>query len=149
MGEPVKIEHDGYEIDDDPTRIDLDAVLDFLLTEAYWGRWRERADIEKQVRNGWRVVGVYDAEGRQVGFSRSTSDEVSDAYLADVYILPEHRGKGLSKKLVELTIDLGSGSHLRWTLFTADAHGLYAQFGFGEPGPRAMVRPGTFTERPR
>jgi GNAT superfamily N-acetyltransferase len=144
----VRLDHDEYEIDDDPARIDIDVVTRFLTDHAYWGRWRSPADLRKQIAEAWRVVGVYAADGTQVGFARATSDEVSEAYLGDVFVVPEHRGRGLSKRLVELMIDRGSGAHLRWTLFTSDAHGLYSQFGFREPGPTAMVRPGTFASRP-
>ncbi|MCU1626324.1 MAG: N-acetyltransferase [Pseudonocardia sp.] len=76
--------HDGYEIDDDPARIDRDAVWEFLSTQAYWGRWRARADLETQVAVAWRVLSLYEpGTGRTVGFARAVSDGVSFAYLAD------------------------------------------------------------------
>lgn len=134
----------SYTIDDDPARLDLGAIWIFLSTEAYWHRWRTRVDVEKQVEAAWRVVGVYDdATGAQVGFARAVSDGVSDAYLADVYVLPAHRGLGLGKQLVGKMVDDGPGAHFRWTLFTRDAHDLYAQYGFAAPSESAMVRPGT------
>ena len=131
----------GYEADDDPARLDLEVIWTFLSTEAYWHRWRTRADVEKQVGNAWRVVGVYEKEsGGQVGFARAISDGVSDAYLADVFVLAAHRGRGLGRLLVQTMIDDGPGANFRWVLFTADAHGLYRRFGFSEPDDRALVR---------
>jgi GNAT superfamily N-acetyltransferase len=134
-----------YVLDDDPDRLDLDAIWGFLSTEAYWHRWRTRKQVTLQVARAWRVVGAYDERGAQVGFARAMSDGVCDAYLADVFVLPGHRGHGLGKRLVATMIEEGPGAHLRWTLFTADAHGLYEQFGFAPPGRSALIRPGRFT----
>lgn len=131
----------SYQLDDDPGRLDLEVIWGFLSTEAYWHRWRTRSDVESQVAGAWRVVGAYDDAGAQVGFCRALSDGVCEAYLADVFVLPAHRGHGLGKALVAAMIDDGPGPHLRWTLFTGDAHGLYEQFGFAPPDGTAMVRP--------
>ena len=134
---------DAYELDDDPDRIDRDAVWQFLSTEAYWGRTRSRADFEAQLASAWRVVGAYEtATGRQVGFARAISDGVATAYLSDVYILPAARGGGLGKELVATMIDRGPGSGFRWSLHTSDAHELYRKYGFTEPDGRYMERPG-------
>ncbi len=133
-----------YTASTDPARIDRDWVWRMLSTEAYWHRWRTRDDIERQIDCAWRVVSVHDEDGcRQVGFARASSDGVNDAYLADVIVDPEHRGRGIGKLIVRTMIDDGPGAGQRWTLFTADAHGLYEQFGFGAPDPSAMVRPGS------
>lgn len=130
-----------YEADDDPRRIDLEVVWRFLSTEAYWNRWRTRSDVEHQVHSAWRVVGVYEkSDGAMVGFARAFSDGVSDAYLGDMFVLPQHRGQGLSKKLLAKMIDDGPGRSFRWMLVTSDAHGLYSQFGFKAPDQRMMVR---------
>ena len=134
---------DGYEIDDDPGRIDRDTVWEFLSTEAYWGTTRGRADFEAQLASAWRVVGAYEtATGRQVGFARAISDGVATAYLSDVFILPAARGGGLGRELVATMIDRGPGSGFRWSLHTRDAHELYRKFGFAEPDSRYMERPG-------
>lgn len=134
-----------YSLDDDPARLDLDVIWGYLSTDAYWHRWRSREDVERQVAGAWRVVGVYDdATGAQVGFARALSDGVCDAYLADVFVLPEHRGHGLGKALVAAMVEEGPGAHLRWTLFTRDAHTMYAPFGFAPPDDSALVRPGRF-----
>ncbi|HEY1669145.1 MAG TPA: GNAT family N-acetyltransferase [Trebonia sp.] len=134
---------DAYELDDDPGRIDADAVWQFLSTEAYWGRSRGRADFEAQLASAWRVVGAYEtATGRQVGFARAFSDGVAAAYLSDVYILPDARGGGLGKDLVATMIDRGPGAGFRWGLHTSDAHELYRKYGFTEPDSRYMERHG-------
>lgn len=122
----------GYEVDDDTDRIDIDAAWAFLVEHAYWGRWRTRDDFVQQVGTSWRVVGAY-LDGRMIGFARALSDGLALAYLADVYVHPEHRGHGLGVALVRLMIDDGPGAEFRWMLHTADAHGLYAKFGFAEP----------------
>ena len=90
---------DGYELDDDPGRVDLDAVHDYLANESYWAEGRSRETVERLVREASRVVGVY-YEGNQVGFARAFSDGCALAYLADVYLLPDHRGRGLGVELV-------------------------------------------------
>ena len=110
--------------------------------ERYWGRWRTREQVETQLDTAWRVVGAYRADtGAQVGFARAVSDGVGFAYLADVFVLADHRGHGLGKRLMRLMIEDGPGRDMRWTLFTGDAHDLYRQFGFAEPDRTAMVRP--------
>ena len=131
-----------YDLDADPARIQREVIWAWLSTEAYWGRWRSRAQVEAQIDGAWRVVGAYRRDtGEQVGFARAVSDGVGFAYLADVFVLSEHRGHGLSKRILQLMIDDGPGADMRWVLFTGDAHGLYRQFGFVEPDATAMVRP--------
>ena len=140
MSTPVP---EGYEIDDDPERIDLDAVWSFLSTEAYWARWRTRVEVTQQVSNAWRIVGAYQQDnGSLVGFARAVSDGVALGYLADVFVLPAHRGRGLGLRLVTALIDDGPGADFRWLLHTADAHRLYARLGFAPPGAMLMERPG-------
>lgn len=131
-----------YEFDDDPARIDRDEVWRWLSSEAYSARWRTRADVEAQLDSAWRLVAAYRRDtGELVGFARAISDGVAFGYLADVFVVEEHRGRGISKGLVSLMIDEGPGPHFRWTLFTSDAHGLYRRFGFTEPDRTALVRP--------
>jgi GNAT superfamily N-acetyltransferase len=129
----------GYEFDDDPDRVDLDVVWGFLSTEAYWERWRSRHDVVRQVAGAWRVVGAYDG-GAMVGFARAVSDGVAMAYLADVFVVPEHRGRGLGQRLVEKMVDGGPGANFRWMLRTADAQGLYERFGFTTPDGMLLER---------
>jgi N-acetyltransferase len=135
----VRISTGGYEIDDDPARVDTGAAGAFLTTQAYWGRWRDGGDIRRQIAAAWRVVGAYDRAGAMVGFARAFGDGGA-AYLADVYVLPEHRGAGLGKAIVRMMIEDGPGSGWRWMLHTSDAHGLYRQFGFARPDGRYLER---------
>ena len=130
-----------YEIDDDPGRLDVDAVWLFLSQEAYWGRWRSRADLDRQLAKAWRVVGCYHRTDGLVGFARAISDGVALAYLADVYVLAGHRGHGLGRRIVAAMIDEGPGARFRWLLHTDDAHDLYRSFGFREPDRTMMERP--------
>jgi GNAT superfamily N-acetyltransferase len=139
------VEVGRFEIDDDPARVDRDAVWRFLSTEAYWGRARSRADLEAQLDEAWRLVAAYDGDGATVGFARAVSDGVAFAYLADVYVAGPARGAGLGTALVRAMIDDGPGRAFRWTLFTQDAHGLYTRFGFTAPDATAMVRPAART----
>jgi GNAT superfamily N-acetyltransferase len=131
---------DGFEIDDDPARIDVDEVHRFISTEAYWALGRPREVQERLVREASRVVGVYH-EGRQVGFCRAVSDGVSFAYLADVYVLPEFRGRGLGVELVREMVENGPYAERNWILHTEDAHALYAKFRFAPPGRKLLERP--------
>jgi N-acetyltransferase len=133
----------GYVIDDDPARIDAEAAAAFLTTQAYWGRWRGEADIKRQIGEAWRLVGAYDRAGNMIGFARAFSDGGS-AYLADVYVLPGHRGAGLGRAVVRAMVEDGPGSGQRWMLHTSDAHGLYRQFGFTQPAGH----PSRYLERP-
>ena len=129
----------GFELDDDRERIDVDAVHRFLSEEAYWAKGRTRETVERLVREAARVVGLY-REARQVGFARAFTDGVSIAYLADVYVLPEFRGRGLGVELVREIVEGSPFADRKWLLHTADAHGLYARFGFGPPSERVLER---------
>jgi GNAT superfamily N-acetyltransferase len=137
-----------YEISDDPARVDVAAAWAFLTTEAYWARWRTRDDFARQVASAWRLVGCYAEDGAMVGFARAFSDGVALAYLADVYVHPDHRGAGLGRRIVRAMVDDGPGRDFRWLLHTDDAHGLYAEFGFAPPDATLMERPHV-TARPR
>ncbi|WP_156756384.1 GNAT family N-acetyltransferase [Actinokineospora pegani] len=131
-----------HEISDDPTRLDRAVVHGFLTTEAYWHRWRTPADIDAQIAGSWRVVGAYDrVTGAQVGFARAVSDGVALGYLADVFVVPAARGRGVGKALVRALVEEGAGAGMRWLLHTADAHDLYRSFGFQEPDATYLERP--------
>ncbi|HSZ04402.1 MAG TPA: GNAT family N-acetyltransferase [Solirubrobacteraceae bacterium] len=128
---------DGFELDDDPTRIDVDAVHAFISGQSYWGRGRSRERVERAIRGSSRVMGLYH-DGAQVGFARVVSDGVVVGYLADVYVLREHRGRGLGLELVREILDGardGLAAEVRWLLHTADAQGLYAKLGFSDAPP--------------
>jgi predicted N-acetyltransferase YhbS len=129
----------AIELDDDPGRIDVAAVHDFLANHAYWARGRPYEVVERLVRKAQRVVGVYDGD-RQIGFARAFTDGVALVYLADVYVLPEYRGRGLGIELVRTMVEDGPYAGLRWILHTRDMHRLYARFGFEEPSERVLER---------
>jgi len=129
---------DRYELDDDPARIDRDAVHAYL-TRSYWAEGRSRETQDALVDAAARVVGLY-RDGEQVGFSRAISDGHVQSYLADVYVLEEHRGRGLGVELVRFSVDEGPLATTKWYLHTRDAHELYRRFGFVEPSERALER---------
>ena len=129
----------GYEIDDDRDRIDVDAVYRYLAEEAYWVRGRDRATIERLVHESARVIGAYGST-EQVGFARVVSDGTSIAWLGDVFVLEGHRGKGLGVELVREAVEHPAHRDLPWFLNTRDSHSLYARFGFEKPNERTMVR---------
>lgn len=132
----------GYEFDDDPVRVDRDLVWGFLSQHAYWGRWRDRSVVERQLDGAWRVVGGYAVDtGAMVGFARALSDGLALAYLADVFVDPAHQGRGVGSALVAAMIEDGPGAEFRWMLHTADAHDLYAKFGFAAPDTTYLERP--------
>lgn len=131
---------DGLVLDDDPARIDVDAVHDYLANESYWAQGRPRHVVQRLVENANRVVGIYDGE-RQVGFARAFTDGATLVYLADVYVLDEYRGRGLGVELIREMIDNGPYQNLGWILHTRDAHGLYRKFGFVDPSDRVLERP--------
>ena len=130
---------DGYDLDDDPARIDRAAVHRFLSEESYWAEGRERAVQDELIDTAARVVGLYH-EGRQIVFTRTLSDGYAQSYLADVYVHEGHRGRGLGVELVRFSVDEGSLADTKWFLHTADAHDLYRKFGFAEPGDKALER---------
>jgi GNAT superfamily N-acetyltransferase len=132
---------DGYELDDDPERVDVAAVHRYISEESYWAPGREYDHQERLVRAASRVVGLYH-EGLQVGFCRAVETfGVPDVYLADVYVLDEHRDHGLGVQLVEEMVERGPFADRAWFLHTGDAHGLYRKFGFDRPGEKLMERP--------
>jgi ribosomal protein S18 acetylase RimI-like enzyme len=130
---------DGIELDDDASRIDVDAVHEFLANEAYWANERPREVVERLVREAQRVVGLY-AGDRQIGFARAFTDGESLVYLADVYVLSDYRGRGLGVELVREMVENGPYADVRWVLHTRDACELYRKFRFGEPSERLMER---------
>jgi GNAT superfamily N-acetyltransferase len=130
---------DGYELDDDRDRVDVDMVYGFLSEEAYWAAGRTRETVERLVRDSWRVIGAYRGD-EQVGFARVVSDGAASAWLGDVFVLEEHRGKGIGVELVREAVEDPALRDLPWFLNTRDAHLLYARFGFALPNERTMVR---------
>jgi GNAT superfamily N-acetyltransferase len=132
---------DGYELDDDVGRVDVDVVHRYLSEESYWATGRSRETVDRLVREAARVVGAYRGE-RMAGFCRVSSDGIAYAFLCDVFVLEGHRGRGLGVELVREAVEHGPQRDLPWYLGTSDAHELYRRFGFGEPDlDRLMFRP--------
>ena len=116
------------EISCDPHRIDVSLVHEFLRT-SYWAEGRSRETVERSIRNSL-CFGAYSAE-RQVAFARVITDRAVFAYLADVFVVPEFRRRGVSKALLRAILAHPDLQNVRtFSLGTRDAHGLYAQFGF-------------------
>lgn len=138
-----------YFISTESAWLDLELIHHFLSEHSYWARGVPRDVVARSVANSL-CFGVYasgksalDPGRRQVGFARVTTDRATFAYLADVFILPEHRGRGLGKRLVETILAHPELQGLRrWMLATADAHELYRQYGF-----TALSQPDRFMQR--
>jgi uncharacterized protein len=131
-GAPFERTIDGFLISTDTARLDLGVIHAFLATQSYWAEGVPREIVARSIANAL-CFGVYDG-ARQIGFARVISDYATFAYLADVFIIKEYRGRGLSKAMMDAII---AHPHLqglrRFTLATADAHGLYRTYGFTEP----------------
>lgn len=122
-------EHAGYVLSDEAARLDFDAIHAYL-TRSYWSPGIPKEIVIDAARNSL-CVGIYTAEGKQVGYLRAISDYATFAYLCDVYVLEEHRRRGLAKAGVKLLLSHPKLQNLRaLRLVTKDAHPLYAQFGF-------------------
>lgn len=123
---------DRIEISNDPALLDLKMIHGFL-TRAYWCEDLPREIMERAIRNSLCFGGYED--GRQIAFARVITDRATYAYLADVFVLESHRGRGISKRLMQAIMGHPDLQGLRrWSLVTRDAHGLYAQFGFSPLG---------------
>ena len=122
---------EGYLISSDPNKLQMDVIHKFL-TNSYWAKGISLETVIKSVKNSY-CFGVY-KDNTQIGFARLITDYSTFAFLADVFIIEQHRGKGLSKWLMKIIMDLPELQGLRtWMLKTKDAHGLYEQFGFAKP----------------
>ena len=123
------MDNGAYFISTDKDRLDINLIHEFLSLESYWARGIPVETVRRSIDNAI-CFGVYTGR-EQVGFARVVSDRATFAYLADVFILPAHRGKGLSKMLMSAIMNDPELQGLRrWLLATADAHRLYARFGF-------------------
>jgi GNAT superfamily N-acetyltransferase len=122
---------EDYCISTSKLKLDLPLIHQFLSTEAYWSLNIPFGKVQ-QAANQSLTFGVYHQE-KQIGYARVISDFTTVAYLGDVFILPEYRGRGLSKWLIETIMHHPSLLELRrWILLTADAHELYRKFGWQE-----------------
>jgi GNAT superfamily N-acetyltransferase len=120
---------DDYLISTDPSLLEVDVIYNYLSGESYWAKNIPRDVVEKSIANSL-CFGLYH-HNRQIGFARLITDKATFAYLADVFIISEYRGKGLSKWLIQVIHAHPELQGLRrWVLGTQDAHGLYEQFGW-------------------
>ena len=122
-----------YTISTDKSRLDVDMIHRYLSEEAYWSRNIPRDLVERSIENSI-CFGAYDGQ-KQVGFARIVSDCATIGYIGDVFVLPSHRGRGISKQIMNAIREHPDLQRLRrWHLVTTDAHGLYEQFGFQKIG---------------
>ncbi|MFI0847747.1 GNAT family N-acetyltransferase [Mesorhizobium sp. IMUNJ 23232] len=121
---------DGYTISTERKRFDMGVIARFLAEEAYWSPGIDRDLVEKAIA-GSMPFGLYDATGAQAGFARVVTDGTLFAYLRDVFILKQHRGRGLGTWLAEIAVSHPDLTTIKgWMLATDDAHGVYAKVGF-------------------
>jgi GNAT superfamily N-acetyltransferase len=128
---------DGYLISTNPARLDREAIWRFLST-AYWSPGVARDVVERAIENSL-VFGLYSSAATQAGFARVVTDRARFAWLADVFVLEAYRGAGLGVWLVETVLAHPDLTGVRFVLGTADAHGLYARFGFEPADPDRMM----------
>src|SRR5919202_4444589 len=134
-------ERGDYVISTDRSRLDLGVIHDYLSNSSYWAKGRAVETIRRSIENSLSF-GLYAGE-RQIGFARIVTDYATFAWVADVFVLEEFRGKGLGKWLMEVIINHPQiQGFRRWTLSTKDAHELYRKFGFTE-----LKRPERWMER--
>lgn len=132
---------DGYRLADDAALADLDLVHGWLSRESYWARGIPREVVARSLRNSlcFTLLAPEDTGGAQAGFCRAITDRATFAYLADVFVLEAHRGRGLGKWMVERVLEHPDLQGLRrWMLATSTAHGLYSRYGFQPVGNPAV-----------
>lgn len=125
----LNIQKGDFSISTSKDKLDINSIHEFLSTKAYWALNIPKSRVQTSIENSL-CFGVYHGE-KQIGFAKVISDFSTIAYLGDVYIVEEYRGKGLSKWLIETIMTYPKLQGLRrWILLTGDAHGLYRQFGW-------------------
>jgi GNAT superfamily N-acetyltransferase len=130
---------DAYVFTSDTAKVDVALVHRWLGEESYWAKGIPLDIVKRSIANSICFSILHETEG-QVGFARVITDRASFAYLADVFVLTPHRGKGLSKQLMTFIQAHPDLQGLRrWLLATRDAHTLYAQFGFVAPVPGRLM----------
>lgn len=126
-----------YTVSTDKTKLER-ALIHQVLTTSYWAEGRSLETVNASI-SGSLCFGLY-ADDAQVGFARVVTDYATVALLADVFVLESYRGEGLGKKLLEAVLAHPPLQTCSWTLFTKDAHGLYAPFGFERPTNERLMR---------
>jgi GNAT superfamily N-acetyltransferase len=131
----------SFQVSTDRTRLDIPMIYRFLSEQSTWAVGISRTVVERSIENSLCFGGYID--GRQIAFARVVTDFATIAYLVDVFVVPEYRGRGYAKQLIRVVMEHPSLQRLRrFTLNTSDAHSLYARFGFAPP-----QRPDTVMER--
>ncbi len=131
-----------YTISTDPTKLNIEVIRNYISNESYWGKGRSLETIKKSIDNSL-PFGIY-YKNEMIGFARILTDYATFAWVADVFILEKHRGKGLSKWLMETILEHPElQGFRRWVLATKDAHELYRKYGF-----RELNKPERWMERP-
>ncbi len=133
----------AYFIDTNTSLFDIPLIHRYLSQSSYWARGRSLETTEKSIRHSLSF-GVSSPEGKQIGFGRVVTDYSTFAWLCDVFILEQHRGRGLGKRLVEAVVSHPDLKEIRRILLaTSDAHDLYRRYG----GFGAIANPETWMER--
>ena len=137
-----EFQKEAFLISTDKSKLDIDVIHDYLSKRSYWAENIPREIVERSIQHAL-VFGMYH-NNAQIGFARVTTDFATYGYLADVFILENYRGQGLSKWLMDCIFNQTPElqGFRRWSLATADAHGLYEQFGF-----TALARPERMMEK--
>ena len=131
----------GFIISTDKSLLDFDIIYNYLSNDSYWAKGIPRERLSRAMENSV-CFGIY-KENEQAGFARVVTDGATFAYICDVFVLPGYRGLGLSKWLIQTIVEHpGLQGLRRWSLATADAHGLYSQFGF-----TALTKPEVWMEK--
>ncbi|MDD3814377.1 MAG: GNAT family N-acetyltransferase [Desulfocapsaceae bacterium] len=118
-----------YSISTGKSKLNVEAIHDYLCHKSYWARGRSLERVKKSIENSM-CFGMYDSKNNMLGFARVVTDKVVFAYLMDLFIFEEYQGKGLGTKLVKHIIEQPDLQVKLWLLATANAHGLYKKFGF-------------------
>ena len=119
-----------FYISTEKSQLEMPLIIEFLSEHSYWAHERSRKTIEKSIENSL-CFGVFTSKNKQVGFARVITDYAVFAWLLDVFIVEDFRGKGLGKMLMtEIMADGDLQGLKRWGLGTKDAHGLYGKYGF-------------------
>jgi GNAT superfamily N-acetyltransferase len=141
-------EKDGFTLSTEKNYLDTDVIHHFLSVDSYWAKGISKEKVEKSIEKSSICFGMYEGhpaagEAKQIGFVRAVSDFVRFAWIMDVFVLPEYRGRGLSKWMMETLTEQSELKDVRkMMLCTYDAHGLYEQYGF-----QAIDDPEIFMER--
>ncbi|MBZ0263327.1 GNAT family N-acetyltransferase [bacterium] len=138
MPDYYEFRRDNFLISNNPELLDIDVIHNFLAYSSYWAKGLKKERLQRAIDHCF-CFGLY-TDNRQIGFARVLSDLSSIAYLMDVFVLEQYRGKGLGKWLVEKVLDYPEFKPVRrWMLGTSDAHSLYEKYGFTPYSPMAEL----------